>query len=254
MELLGHQLVGSGEEKVLFLHNWMSDSTSYDPLLPYLDLERFTCLFVDLRGYGRSKELRGTYSVEEASSDAIKLANALAWDQFHIVGHSMSGMIAQRIAVDHVARIKSIVAVTPAPPCGTPAPQEVMDFLEEAASMNDHYASEGVQRLTGYRYCPYFAQKMVSYWRKCSTAEARVGYLHLFANTDFSHLVQGLTTSMLVIFGEHDFTGTEELMRKTFLKWYPNARLECCEGAGHFPPQETPVYLASAIEKFICLK
>ena len=67
MELIGHKLVGSGKEKVLVLHNWVSDSTSYGPLLPYLDTEKFSYLFIDLRGYGGSKEMRGTYSVEEAS-------------------------------------------------------------------------------------------------------------------------------------------------------------------------------------------
>lgn len=56
-------------------------------MLPYLNTDDYTYLFVDLRGYGHSKEMRGTYSVEEASADAIKLINSLAWNKFHLVGH-----------------------------------------------------------------------------------------------------------------------------------------------------------------------
>ena len=43
-------------------------------------------------------------------------------------------------------------------------------------------------------------------------------------------------------------------MRNTFLKWYPNAQLECCKASGHYPMIETPVTLVSAIEKFLSSK
>ncbi len=251
VKMIGHKLLGSGKEKVLVMHHWMGDSTSYDPLLPYLDTEHFTYLFVDLRGYGRSIALRGTYSVEEASADAINLINSLSWDKFHIVGHSMSGMIAQKIAVDNSSRVKSVVAITPVPACGSPSPKDLMDFLESAASNNDDGAIECINLLTSRRYSNFFAKKMVADWRSCSTSDARVGYLHMFSNTDFSDSVKGLKTPMLVIFAEHDFEGAEALMRDTFLKWYPNAQLECCKSSGHYPMLETPVYLASTIEKFL---
>ncbi len=51
--LIGYKLIGTGTEKVLALHNWFCDSTSYDPVLPYLDTEKYTYLFMDARGYGR---------------------------------------------------------------------------------------------------------------------------------------------------------------------------------------------------------
>jgi hypothetical protein len=33
----GHRIHGSGVRKVVMLHDWMSDGTSYDTTLPYLD-------------------------------------------------------------------------------------------------------------------------------------------------------------------------------------------------------------------------
>lgn len=251
MELVGHKLIGSGKEKVLVLHNWVGDSTSYDLLLPFLDTEKFAYLFIDLRGYGRSKEMRGKYTVEEASADALKLINSLSWDKFHVIGHSMSGMIAQKIALDNFSRVKSVVAITPVPACGSPGPKELMDFLESAALNNDDNAIQCVNMLTSHRYSNLFAKNMIHYWRACSTSDARIGYLHMFANTDFSSAAKGLKTPMLVIFGEHDMEGSEVLMRNTFLQWYPNAQLECCKCSGHYPILETPVYLASIIEKFL---
>jgi pimeloyl-ACP methyl ester carboxylesterase len=73
----------------------------------------------------------------------------------------------------------------------------------------------------------------------------------MFSDTDFSNSVKGLKTPMLVIFGEYDFKDEEALMRRTFLKWYPNAQLECCKNAGHFPMLEAPAPLAASIEKFL---
>jgi pimeloyl-ACP methyl ester carboxylesterase len=51
---LGHFIHGHGAEKVLALHDWMGDAANFEPLLPYLDLRRYTYAFADLRGYGSS--------------------------------------------------------------------------------------------------------------------------------------------------------------------------------------------------------
>ena len=117
MEFIAHKQVGLGKEKVLVMHSWTTDSKSYDYMIPYLNTDDYTYVFVDLRGYGSSKEMQGTYSAEEASSDAIKLVDLLVWDEFHLIGHSMSGMIVQKIAVDNPSRVKTVVAITPVPTC-----------------------------------------------------------------------------------------------------------------------------------------
>lgn len=252
MEFIAHKQIGSGKEKVLVMHHWMGDSTSYDSMLPYLNTDEYTYVFVDLRGYGRSKEMRGTYSVEEASTDAIKLIDSLAWNKFHLIGHSMSGMIVQKIAVENPSRVKSVIAITPVPASGSPVPAEMVDFFESAALNNDEAAMEGVNILTSNRYTTAFAKKMVTDMRQWSTSEARIGYMNMFFYTDFSESVKGLRTPILVLIGEHDFEkGNEALMRRTFLKWYPNAQLEYCKASGHYPMIETPVALIAAIEKFL---
>lgn len=251
MEFIAYKQIGSGKEKVFVMHHWMGDSTSYDFMLPYLNIDDYTYVFVDLRGYGRSKAMQGTYSVEEASADAIKLINFLGWDKFHLIGHSMSGMIVQKIAVEHPLRVKSVVAITPVPACGSPGPKEMMDFFESAVLHNDVAAMECVNTLTSNRYTKVFAKKMVTDAYQRSTSEARLGYMNMFFHTDFSESVQGLRTPILVLFGEHDFEGSEAFMRNTFLKWYPNAQLECCKSSGHYPMIETPIALVAVIEKFL---
>lgn len=187
----------------------------------------------------------------EASQDAMKLIDSLGWEKFHLIGHSMSGMIVQKIAVENQSRVKSVIAITPVPACGSPGPKEMMDFFESVALNNDEAAMECVHTLTSNRYTKAFAEKMVLDNRKGSTSAARLGYMKMFFHTDFSAEVKGLQTPILVLIGEHDFEGSEAFMRSTFLQWYPNARLECCKASGHYPMIETPIALVSFIERFL---
>src|ERR1700733_12592784 len=120
-----------------------------------------------------------------------------------LIGHSMSGMIVQKIAVDHPSRVKSVVAITPVPACGTPGPKEIKDFFEGIAINNDEAAMGFFNKLTSNRYTKVFAKKMITDIRQHSTSQGRLGY-NMFFHTDFSESVKGLQIPILVLFGEYD--------------------------------------------------
>lgn len=249
---IGHSIFGQGRERVLVMHDWFCDATSYDSMRPYLDPKTFTYAFMDLRGYGKSKTTPGECTAEEAAQDAIALADSLKWDQFHVVGHSMTGMVAQLIALMAPDRIKSVTAITPVPACGSPVPEEVMGFLENAAESNDESARQIVGFMTGGRHDKPFIEYKVSRWRETSVPQARIAYLHMFAQTDFSNKVKGLKTPFLVLVGAHDAEGhSVTVMKETFCQYYPNVELVTIQNAGHYPMQETPVFLAGILERFI---
>ncbi len=67
----------------------MGDSSNYEPAIPYLDPVTFTYVFADVRGYGKSRYLKGEYTVTEIASDVFHLTDSLGWMRFHVVGHSM---------------------------------------------------------------------------------------------------------------------------------------------------------------------
>jgi pimeloyl-ACP methyl ester carboxylesterase len=250
--MLGYKTYGNGKEKVLALHDWFCDSSSYDPVLSYLDTDTFTYVFPDLRGYGKSKSIQGECTVEEASQDLLALIHHLKWDAFHFIGHSMCGMIAQYVAALIPQQIKSVVAITPVPASGSPAPEDVMGFLEDAANTNDESARQIVHFMTGNRHNATFVNFKVKKWRETSEPQARIAYLHMFAETNFENKVKGLKTPFLVIIGAHDAAAHQEnVMKETFVRWYPHTELVTFCDAGHYPMQESPVTLASTVEKFM---
>jgi hypothetical protein len=59
---LGFTTYRHGQFRVLVLHDWFCDHSSWDATLSYLTPNRFTYVFADLRGYGLSREIEETIS------------------------------------------------------------------------------------------------------------------------------------------------------------------------------------------------
>lgn len=255
--ILGHEVFGNGQEKVLVLHDWMGDSANYEPLKPYLDTQSFTFVFADLRGYGASKAYEGDYTAEEISKDALRLADALGWTRFHVVGHSMSGMAVQRLAVDDwtggARRLKSVVAVTPVSADGYPATDQDREFLWKAIH-NEEVSEMAFSALTGGKLGNGWARAKTRRHLKTSDAHAMKSYYAMWLNADFSADAASahVETPIRVIGGRNDLPGfLEPKLRETFGAWYPNAEFRFITDAGHYPMQETPAYLAELIQEFL---
>lgn len=255
--VLGHGVYGQGREKVLVLHDWMGDSANYLPLIPYLDLGSRTYAFADVRGYGKSSQLDGDYTADEVSADAFALADSLEWTRFHVVGHSMTGMAVQRMALADTAagsnRIRSVIAITPVAANGYPADEATRRFLWEL--IHDRALSEqGFSLLTGQRLGQGWARAKTDRHLLTSSPAALKSYYRMWLETDFSREVRAarITTPVLVIGGRHDLPGfREDHLRRTFGAWFPNAEFAFIAEAGHYPMQETPVLLASLVEQFL---
>lgn len=251
--LLGHQLHGAGPQHVIVLHDWMGDSSNYDAVRPWLDGERYTYAFVDVRGYGLSRNLSGVYSSDEIAGDILSLADHLGWRRFHLVGHSMNGMSGFRLLMQDwrgERRIQSFVAVTPVTPDGYPASDEDRAFL--AAAIDDEATTQmafGV--LTGRRLNSAWNLQKTVRNRATSRPEALRGYYEMWLGEDFAAAFREarIGAPVLVIGGRNDLPGFQEPhYQATLGSWLSNVRFEYVANAGHYPMQETPVLFATLIE------
>jgi pimeloyl-ACP methyl ester carboxylesterase len=48
------------------------------------------------------------YSAEDMADDAVAVLDVLGWDSAHLFGHSMGGQVAQRTALRHPGRTRSL--------------------------------------------------------------------------------------------------------------------------------------------------
>src|SRR5246127_3751895 len=66
-------------------------------------------ILFDYRGTGKSSEAVQKYSVKMFTEDAAALLDHLEAEQAIVCGHSMGGVVAQLLALDHPQKVKKII-------------------------------------------------------------------------------------------------------------------------------------------------
>jgi pimeloyl-ACP methyl ester carboxylesterase len=242
--------VGTGPRKVLALHGWFGSAESWGPLVDVLDQERFTYVFMDCRGYGGARHMKGDYTMQEVARDALATADSLGWERFSLVGHSMGGAAIQHVLALAPSRVQALVGITPVPASGVPFDEQTWSFFSSAAQSAP--SRRGILDFsTGSRLSGWWLDRMVARSLALSDATAFGAYLPSWARSDISVQVKGSMVPVKVIIGEHDPSLNEAFMRDTWLALYPKATLDVMRNAGHYPMDESPVALATAIERFL---
>ena len=105
-----YELTGEGEPLVL-VPGLGHVGEAWEPIAALLS-EYFAVICLDNRGMGRSVALRQPRTVRDYAADLIELLDHLQVKQAHVLGISLGGVIAQRLAVDHPGRIARLVLVS----------------------------------------------------------------------------------------------------------------------------------------------
>lgn len=247
--VLGHVTAGSGSEPVLVLHEWLGDHSNYDAAIPYFP-GRARWIFADLRGYGLSRSMTGAYSLDEVADDALTLMDSLGHDRFHVVGHSMTGMVAQYMILRAPDRLKSVTAISPVPATGFKTDAAGMAKLAQVIT-DDDMLRAAVTARTSNRYGAGWLDRKLAAARRAAPG-AMAGYLAMFCGNDFADRVAGSGTPVALITGAQDipFYGRAAL-EPQFQRLYPRLRTAVIADAGHYSMLETPVLLASLVERAV---
>jgi pimeloyl-ACP methyl ester carboxylesterase len=109
---------------LLALHGWLDNAATFERLAPLL-CARFHVVALDLPGHGRSEHRpAGTwYHYIDYLSDVLAAADALGWERFGLLGHSLGGALASVLAPAFPERIERLLLIEALGPPTGPADQ-----------------------------------------------------------------------------------------------------------------------------------
>src|ERR1700712_3007802 len=109
---LYYELLGSGDP-VLLIPGLGATCRMWDAVAPEL-AGHFSLILPDNRDVGKSVGKRKPHTLSDFSADLIELLDRLQIERAHVVGISLGGVIAQRLAVEHPGRVDRLVLISTA--------------------------------------------------------------------------------------------------------------------------------------------
>lgn len=250
MPVLPARVIGHGDTRLIAVHGWLGDHRLFEPFFDHIDPARFSCAFLDCRGYGDRRSEPGPFTIGAIAADILSLADHLSWETFDVIGHSMGAMAAQRLMVDAPNRIRSAILIAPVPASGARIDSRRRDLLLRA--ITDPVARrELIDTNTGRTRDSRWLDALLELSLLSTGRQALEAYMAAWTRTNFAAEVVGSQVPLLAICGELDPGSPAQLMRETILAWCPNASLAVMNGAGHYPMREEPAALSRLISQHV---
>ncbi|MES2464139.1 MAG: alpha/beta hydrolase [Armatimonadota bacterium] len=234
---------------LLLLHGWPNTGSVWRPLVDVLLLgDASLRIFApDLRGYGSSDKPENGYRCATFADDVEDIAAALGLRNYVLVGHSMSGKIAQLVASRQPDGLAALVLVTPGLLAASP-PVDVSKRKEMHGNprlIRDMIASWAGHPLPTTE-AELLAEEAVTVGRS-----AWNGWLSPMRDEDFSREIGKIAVPTLVIGGGKDPQRTEDELRRGVVARITGAEYVRLPNSGHLPHIEEPTALAALMVNFL---
>ncbi|QBI18175.1 alpha/beta fold hydrolase [Egibacter rhizosphaerae] len=117
---------------LLLVHGFTGSKEDFDAVLPGLAADRIV-VAIDLPGHGDSPGPRRpeAYDLPALAGWVLGAAGSLGWERFHLLGHSLGGLVTQRVADIASTRLRALVLADTG--AGAPA-DEAIEGLEAIAT------------------------------------------------------------------------------------------------------------------------
>jgi len=250
-----YELLGEGEP-LLMVPGLGATCRLWDPVVPEL-ARHFTLILLDNRNVGRSasKGRRAATTLAHNAADIVELLDELQLDRAHVMGVSLGGIIAQRLAVDHASRVDRLVLVS----CTdrfSPYLWQIAGLLGQTLRRFPKEAFVRTMELLGTAPEYLDANPTLCEQRlkaKCQVkvpARAIAAQMRAIARSEMAEQNYRITAPTLVMAGEFDAIIPSCYARQMADK-IPGSRFVLVRGAGHNPLADYPERAAPRVVEFL---
>jgi len=250
----------AGQPPMLLLHGGMQTAHSWD-IAALAMKRRYHVVAPDLRGHGDSDwSDAGDYGHATHAADVRAIMRHLGWERCVLIGLSLGGMTALRLAADGDTPLDALVIVDVGPelnPRGVGritefrrAPGEldsVDEFIERAVAYNPRRRAEQL------RYSLTHNLRRLASGKYTWKYDRRIGERGQTGPRRFDELWDALgqiRCPTLVVRGAQSDIFAEETGRR-MVDLIPDARFVTVPDAGHTVPQDNPAGFLAVVEPFL---
>ncbi|MGJ6125746.1 3-oxoadipate enol-lactonase [Mycolicibacterium sp. Y3] len=234
-------VTGSGPAVVLS-NSLGSDHRMWDAQVAELE-KHFTVIRYDTRGHGASPVPPGPYSIDDLTDDLVALLDRLDIERAHVVGLSLGGMTAMRLAARNPERVDRMVLL-----CTGAHLPPAQGWIDRAATVRAGGSAAVAAAVVARWFSPGYAGDR-TYWEQmvaATDAEGYAGCCEAIAKLDVRDQLQAITASTLAIAGSDD-PATPPAVLASIADAVPGARLLIVDHAAHLANVEQPAIITSAI-------
>ena len=221
---------------VCITHSLASDSGMWAEQLPVLLAGGFRVLRVDMRGHGGSDPVAGDYTMSQLAGDVATVVEALGVAPVHYIGLSIGGMIGQAFALEHGAKLRSLLLCDTLP-ATQPGAREAWAPRVGAVSQAKSLAPIADGTMERW-FSGDFKARHPARWTQIrdtivgTTPQGFVGCAAAIQDFDFVPRLPGLRLPALVVCGADD-QGTPPEENRQLAGLIPNGRYEEIAQARH---------------------
>lgn len=240
---------GRGDLALIFLHYWGGSSHTWKYVTAAL-AKSYRTIAIDHRGWGESDAPAVGYSLADHAEDILGVINALGLKRYLLVGHSMSGKIAQLIASRRPPGLIGLVLVASALPGPLEFPREMLESMVHL--YDTRQAIEGAidQALVAKPLNQADREQVIADSLR-GAQQAKAAWPQSSGLEDIRALVELIDVPTLAVYGGSDHIHTMESIKSELVSRIPGTVLEILPGIGHLPPLESPTELVQLIERFV---
>ncbi len=240
---------GGGDRVALLIHGWAVPGDIWEPVLDMWPDDGPRLIAPDLRGTGWSSKPREGYTLDAYAEDIVALIDKLELRDLVLVGHSMGGTIAMRVALERPQALRKLVLISPVPAAGVPFRDEDIAFFRSLGG-----SREGAAQVLGMMMASRPSQERFDRAVLAMASvvpEAFYEGFDAWRTANFADRVGGIKTPTLVLGGEAEQPLNPELLRSAVVAPIAGAAFELLPGVSHYPQLECTEHMTARLRALI---